>query len=418
MGAVFALYSAWYFWIPKILGVDYNKSGAKAHFWILFVGVNVTFFPQHFLGLQGMPRRISDYPDAFAGWNLVSSLGSIISVIATWLFLYILYVQLVEGKSTSNYPWLTPQFYYDLLQTHLTRSFNSLEWGLNSPPKPHAFVSLPLQSSLNISNILKKITLSRVISTGVTVILMATLRYLYFGGLISNPLDIVESISWAWFGAMFKIILDGVLSEIFIKMGGDYSLVDYLKKSIPTTHFAEDQTPGTSSSPGGSSGRGGSGGKGGSGDNTTSSINMEAADAIIAEGQARLESTVGSVQTGSMQEMGNFMKQIANVPTGYNIPDSMKRELSTSYPLSTEPDEALSLYTQWFNTKNLAMTELKLADYLLRFNNYTSPELSIRKLQCEHISKQCNKGMDISYDKLSQEKKNRIKEIYGSKSWK
>ena len=148
MGAVFALYSAWYFWIPKILGVDYNKSGAKAHFWILFVGVNVTFFPQHFLGLQGMPRRISDYPDAFAGWNLVSSLGSIISVIATWLFLYILYVQLVEGKSTSNYPWLTPQFYYDLLQTHLTRSFNSLEWGLNSPPKPHAFVSLPLQSFL------------------------------------------------------------------------------------------------------------------------------------------------------------------------------------------------------------------------------------------------------------------------------
>ena len=148
MGAVFALYSAWYFWIPKILGVDYNKSWGKIHFWILFIGVNVTFFPQHFLGLQGMPRRISDYPDAFAGWNLVSSFGSIISVIATWLFLYILYVQLVEGKATSRYPWLTPQFYYDLLQTHLTRAFNSLEWGLNSPPKPHAFVSLPLQSSL------------------------------------------------------------------------------------------------------------------------------------------------------------------------------------------------------------------------------------------------------------------------------
>ena len=147
MGAVFALYSAWYFWIPKILGVDYNRSWGKAHFWLLFTGVNVTFFPQHFLGLQGMPRRISDYADAFAGWNLVSSIGSIISVIATWLFLYILYVQLVEGKATSRYPWLTPQFYYDLLQTHLIRSFNSLEWGLNSPPKPHAFVSLPVQSA-------------------------------------------------------------------------------------------------------------------------------------------------------------------------------------------------------------------------------------------------------------------------------
>lgn len=146
MGAVFALFSAWYFWIPKILGLDYNKLLAKVHFWIFFIGVNVTFFPQHFLGLQGMPRRISDYPDAFAGWNLISSLGSIISVVATWLFLYLVYLQLVEGKATSRYPWLTPQFYSDLLQTLLNRAYNSLEWCLNSPPKPHAFVSLPLQS--------------------------------------------------------------------------------------------------------------------------------------------------------------------------------------------------------------------------------------------------------------------------------
>nr|YP_009687540.1 cytochrome c oxidase subunit I [Ramalina intermedia]QDX14922.1 cytochrome c oxidase subunit I [Ramalina intermedia] len=149
MGAVFALYSAWYFWIPKMLGMDYNRYLGKVHFWILFIGVNVTFFPQHFLGLQGMPRRISDYPDAFAGWNMVSSFGSIISVIATWLFLYVLYMQLVEGKSASRYPWLIPQFYYDLLQTQISRSFSSLEWGLNSPPKPHAFVSLPLQSVLS-----------------------------------------------------------------------------------------------------------------------------------------------------------------------------------------------------------------------------------------------------------------------------
>ncbi len=93
-----------------------------------------------------MPRRISDYPDAFAGWNLISSFGSIISVVATWLFLYIVYIQLVEGKATSRYPWLTPQFYSDSLQTLLNRNSNSLEWALNSPPKPHAFVSLPLQS--------------------------------------------------------------------------------------------------------------------------------------------------------------------------------------------------------------------------------------------------------------------------------
>ena len=146
MGAVFALFSAWYFWIPKILGLDYNKMLGKVHFWILFIGVNVTFFPQHFLGLQGMPRRISDYPDAFAGWNLISSFGSIISVAATWLFLYIVYIQLVEGKAISRYPWLTPQYYSDALQALLNRNYISLEWALNSPPKPHAFVSLPLQS--------------------------------------------------------------------------------------------------------------------------------------------------------------------------------------------------------------------------------------------------------------------------------
>jgi hypothetical protein len=100
--------------------------------------------------LQGMPRRISDYPYAFAGWNLISSFGSIISVLATWLFLYIVYIQLVEGKATSRYPWLTPQFYSDSLQTLLNRSYNSLEWALTSPPKPHAFVSLPLQSLLGL----------------------------------------------------------------------------------------------------------------------------------------------------------------------------------------------------------------------------------------------------------------------------
>jgi cytochrome c oxidase subunit 1 len=147
MGAVFALFSAWYFWIPKITGLNYNIMLGKVHFFILFVGVNLTFFPQHFLGLQGMPRRISDYPDAFAGWNIVSSFGSIVSVVAVWLFVYILYIQLVEGEDTTRYPWLTPQFFSDIFQTLFNRNFNSLEWSLNSPPKPHAFVSLPLQSS-------------------------------------------------------------------------------------------------------------------------------------------------------------------------------------------------------------------------------------------------------------------------------
>jgi len=147
MGAVFALFSAWYFWIPKILGLTYNELLSKVHFWILFIGVNLTFFPQHFLGLQGMPRRISDYPDAYAGWNLISSIGSLVSVVATALFLHIVYLQLVEGKSSVRYPWYTPEFFSDYLQIILKRSFESMEWALNSPPKPHPFISLPLTNN-------------------------------------------------------------------------------------------------------------------------------------------------------------------------------------------------------------------------------------------------------------------------------
>jgi cytochrome c oxidase subunit 1 len=146
LGAVFALFSAWYFWVPKILGLTYNTMLGKVHFWILFLGVNLTFFPQHFLGMQGMPRRISDYPDAFAGWNLISSYGSIVSVIATWLFLYIIYDQLIEGKPSVRYPWTIAEFASDTYQILAKRVYNSLEWALNSPPKPHAFTVLPLQS--------------------------------------------------------------------------------------------------------------------------------------------------------------------------------------------------------------------------------------------------------------------------------
>jgi cytochrome c oxidase subunit 1 len=186
MGAVFALFSGWYFWIPKMLGLDYNIMLAKVHFWIFFIGVNVTFFPQHFLGLQGMPRRISDYPDAFAGWNLISSFGSLISVVATWVYLNIVYKQLVEGKSVSRYPWLTPQFYTDFLQSLLNRAYSSLEWCLNSPPKPHAFVSLPLQSGLHSVISLTKMNLK----------ILYTKIVSFYSRMISNlPLLIVLFVS-------------------------------------------------------------------------------------------------------------------------------------------------------------------------------------------------------------------------------
>jgi heme/copper-type cytochrome/quinol oxidase subunit 2 len=151
MGAVFALYSGWYFWIPKMLGLDYNLLYSKAHFWVLFAGVNLTFFPQHFLGLQGMPRRVSDYPDAFTGWNFISSIGSIISVGATALFLHIVYLQLVKGKAVFGYPWAVPQLFSDYLRILKDKTAPGLEWALHNPPKPHAFTSLPLQSGVTKS---------------------------------------------------------------------------------------------------------------------------------------------------------------------------------------------------------------------------------------------------------------------------
>jgi hypothetical protein len=158
MGAVFALFSGWYFWIPKILGLDYNLLYSKAHFWVLFTGVNLTFFPQHFLGLQGMPRRISDYPDAFTGWNFISSIGSLISVAATVLFLHIVYLQLVKGKAIFGYPWAVPQLFSDYLRILKDKCAPGLEWALHNPPKPHAFTSLPLQSSTILSSIIAAIS--------------------------------------------------------------------------------------------------------------------------------------------------------------------------------------------------------------------------------------------------------------------
>ena len=101
---------------------------------------------QHFLGLQGMPRRVSDYPDAFTGWNYVSSIGSVVSVAATALFLQIVYLQLVKGKAVFGYPWAVPQLFSDYLRILKDRTAPGLEWALHNPPKPHAFTSLPLQS--------------------------------------------------------------------------------------------------------------------------------------------------------------------------------------------------------------------------------------------------------------------------------
>jgi len=98
MGAVFSIFAGWYYWIGKITGLQYPEVLGQIHFWLFFVGVNLTFFPMHFLGLAGMPRRIPDYPDAFAEWNAIASFGSYISAFSAIFFFYIIYVTLARGE--------------------------------------------------------------------------------------------------------------------------------------------------------------------------------------------------------------------------------------------------------------------------------------------------------------------------------
>jgi len=91
MGVVFGLFSAFYYWLEFFLGCKFSDYLGRLHFWLTFVGVNLTFFPMHFLGLAGMPRRIPDYPDIYWAWNYVSSLGSLVSVIGVFVFFYLLW---------------------------------------------------------------------------------------------------------------------------------------------------------------------------------------------------------------------------------------------------------------------------------------------------------------------------------------
>jgi cytochrome c oxidase subunit I len=105
MGAVFAMFAGFYYWFPKMTGFYYPEGLAKAHFWMTFVGVNLTFFPMHFLGLAGMPRRIPDFPDAYLGWNSIASYGSMVTIVASLFFLYIIYSTLTDNNLCGSNPW-------------------------------------------------------------------------------------------------------------------------------------------------------------------------------------------------------------------------------------------------------------------------------------------------------------------------
>jgi cytochrome c oxidase subunit I len=129
LGAVFAIFAGWYFWFPKITGYMYNETLGKLHFWITFVGVNLAFFPMHFLGLAGMPRRVADYPDAFAGWNFVSSIGAFIAGFGVLVFLVTMAEAFFAKRLAGDNPWGV--------------GATTLEWTLSSPPPFHTYNDLP-----------------------------------------------------------------------------------------------------------------------------------------------------------------------------------------------------------------------------------------------------------------------------------
>jgi cytochrome c oxidase subunit 1 len=129
LGAVFAIFAGFYFWFPKFTGYMYNETLGKLHFWVTFVGVNLAFFPMHFLGLAGMPRRYADYPDAYAGWNYVSSIGAFIAGFGVLIFLATVAEAFAKKRKAPDNPWGV--------------GATTLEWTLSSPPPFHQFNELP-----------------------------------------------------------------------------------------------------------------------------------------------------------------------------------------------------------------------------------------------------------------------------------
>ncbi|EFH09846.1 cytochrome c oxidase subunit I [Teichococcus cervicalis] len=129
LGAVFSIYAGFYYWIGKMSGKQYPERLGQIHFWLTFVGVNLTFFPMHFLGAQGMPRRYPDYPDAFTGWNMIASFGAYISVASFVFFIYVCYRTFTSKEVAAANPW--------------GEGATTLEWQVASPPPFHTFDELP-----------------------------------------------------------------------------------------------------------------------------------------------------------------------------------------------------------------------------------------------------------------------------------
>ncbi|HWJ70320.1 MAG TPA: cytochrome c oxidase subunit I [Sphingobium sp.] len=129
LGAVFSIFAAFYYWFPKMTGRMYNELLGKLHFWIFFIGVNILFFPMHFLGVSGMPRRIPDYPVAFEMWNHIASIGYAVMAFSMIFFFLNVIWSLLRGRVAGNNPW--------------GEGAMTLEWTLSSPPPYHQFETLP-----------------------------------------------------------------------------------------------------------------------------------------------------------------------------------------------------------------------------------------------------------------------------------
>nr|YP_011010317.1 cytochrome c oxidase subunit 1 [Metrocoris vietnamensis]YP_011010408.1 cytochrome c oxidase subunit 1 [Metrocoris stranguloides]WPW46932.1 cytochrome c oxidase subunit 1 [Metrocoris vietnamensis]WPW47023.1 cytochrome c oxidase subunit 1 [Metrocoris stranguloides] len=128
MGAVFAIMAGFIQWYPLFTGMTMNPKWLKTQFFTMFIGVNTTFFPQHFLGLSGMPRRYSDYPDMYMSWNIVSSIGSTISILGTMMFIFIMWESMIAKRKI--------MFILNLN--------SSIEWLQNYPPAEHSYNEMPI----------------------------------------------------------------------------------------------------------------------------------------------------------------------------------------------------------------------------------------------------------------------------------
>ena len=129
IATIYGIFCGMFYWLPKMCGKMYDETLGQWQFWITFIGVNVLFFPQHFLGMAGMPRRIPDYPDAYAGWNMVSSIGGAISLVGALMFLYILWKTITAGEKAPANPW--------------GEGATTLEWTVDSPAPFHTHEQIP-----------------------------------------------------------------------------------------------------------------------------------------------------------------------------------------------------------------------------------------------------------------------------------